>query len=99
MEGQDEASGEDLDWDACIHIPHRNDLGLGQGLVFEFVIDHLPDEYDGVREIFHKRGAYGRFKDLLQSKGLLQAWFDFEHQREEQELRKWCKESEIQLSG
>ena len=74
-EDQDETSGEDLDRDAWIHIPHKNDLGLGQELVFEFVTDHLADEYDWVRQVFRKRGAYSKFKDLLQSRGLLQAWF------------------------
>lgn len=95
----DEISDEDLDWDMCIEIPHKNDLGLGQELVFEFVEKHLPDEYHRVRQIFRKRGGYSRFKSLLGSKGLLQSWFDFENQREEQALRQWCHENEIELSG
>jgi hypothetical protein len=95
----DEIADADLDWDASIDIPHRNDLGLGHELVFEFVADHLPDEYERTRQIFRRRGAYGRFKGLLDSKGLLQTWFDFEHEREEQALRQWCEENEIQLSG
>lgn len=94
----DEMSDEDLDGDACIEIPHKNDLSLGRELVFEFVTDHLPDEYEHARHIFGTPGAYGRFKALLESKGLLQMWFDFEHRREEQALREWCKENEIQLS-
>ena len=95
----DEISDEDLEWDACIDIPHKNDLGLGHELVFEFVEKHLPDDYHRVRQIFQKRGAYGRYKDLLESKGLLQSWYDFEDQREEHLLRQWCKENEIKLSG
>jgi len=95
----DEITDADLDLDACIDIPHRNDLGLSQELVFEFVADHLPDEYGRTQQIFRKRGAYGRFKDLLESKGLLQTWFDFEHEREEQALRQWCAENDIQSSG
>ena len=58
-------------------IPHKNDLDLGQALVFEFAASHLPDEYDRVRDIFRRRGAYGRFKDLLDSKGLLETWYRF----------------------
>ena len=95
----DEISDEDLDWENCIDIPHRNDLGLGQQLVFEFIETHLSEEYEHVQLIFHKRGAYSRFKDLLESKGLLQSWYDFESEREEQVLRRWCHENEIQISG
>jgi hypothetical protein len=95
----DEVDDEDLDWDKCIQIPHKNDLDLGQSLVFEFVEVHLPDDYDRVGQMFRRAGAYGRFKDLLDSKGLLEIWNDFESQREEQVLRQWCTENEIDLSG
>ncbi len=95
----DEISEADLDSDSCVKIPHRNDLGLGQQLVFEFVTEHLPDEYDQVREIFRRPGAYGRLKSLLTSKGLLDAWFEFERQHEEQELRRWSEMNGIELSG
>jgi hypothetical protein len=40
INGRDE---EDLDWDMCVEIPHKNDLELGQNLVFEFVESHLAD--------------------------------------------------------
>jgi hypothetical protein len=71
MGGIDEIGDEDLDWELCVEIPHKNDLDLGQRLVFEFVETHLSDEYQRVEQIFRRRGAYGRFKDLLESKGLL----------------------------
>jgi hypothetical protein len=55
-EGADlnEIGEEELDWNACIEIPHRNDLDLGQGLVFEFVESVLPGDYEHVRQIFRK---------------------------------------------
>jgi hypothetical protein len=95
----DEIEGKDLDLDMCIAIPHKNDLDLGQELVFEFVETYMPDGYDEVRQIFRRRGAYGRFKDFLERRGLLQKWYDFETQREEEALRDWCRENEIELSG
>ena len=95
----DEASDRDLPSDRCVEIPHRNDLGLGQELVFEFVAKHLPDESEQVQKIFGRRGAYAAFKNLLELKGLLQSWYDFEHPREEQALRQWCNENELELSG
>lgn len=95
--GIDEIKDEGVELEDCLEIPHKNDLGLGQRLVFEFVDRQLPDESDRVRLIFRKSGAYSRFKYLLQSKGLLEMWYDFESQREEQALREWCLEREITL--
>jgi hypothetical protein len=95
----DETSDKDLSRDRCIDIPHRNDLGLGQELVFEFIAEHLPDESEQVQQMFRRRGAYAHFKDLLELKGLLQSWYAFEHAREEQALRQWCDENELQVSG
>ena len=98
MRGLDEIGNEDLDSDTCIEIPHKNDLDLGQRLVFEFVESRVPDGYHRVQEIFRRRGAYGRFKDFLESKGLLQSWYDFENRRQEQALRDWCEENGIEIS-
>jgi hypothetical protein len=95
----DEIDDDNLDWNNCIVIPHKNDLGVGQELVFEFVKNHLADEYDQVRQIFKKRGAYGNFKNLLESRGFLQDWYNFENQHEEWALRHWCKENGIEISG
>ena len=95
----DEIDEDDLDWERCIEIPHQNDLDLGQELVFEFVEDHLLDAYEQVRRIFSRRGAYSRFKDLLESRGLLQEWHDFQNQREDQALRHWCELEGLEISG
>ena len=34
-----------------------------------------------------------------EEKGLLQSWYDFENQKQEQAVRQWCNENEIELSG
>jgi hypothetical protein len=94
----DEIGEEGIDWDAWIEIPHRNELDLGQELVFEFVESALPDDYERVRQIFRKQGAYRRFKGFLESKGLLDRWHDFENQRQEQALRQWAEENDLELS-
>jgi hypothetical protein len=94
----DEIDDDDLDWDKCIKIPHKNDLDMGQSLIFEFVEMQSPGDYNDVQQIFRKRGAYRRFKDFLERKGLLEMWYDFENKREEQALRQWCLENEIELS-
>ena len=82
-----------------LEIPHKNDLDLGKNLVFEFVEKYIPDDYEMVRKIFKKRGAYSRYKDLLDSRGVLQKWYDFENQREQSALIQWCEENEIDITG
>jgi len=74
-----------------LSIPHKKELDLGMPLVFGFVEQFLPDELDEVRRIFHKRGAYARFKDLLQRKNALVRWYDFETKATEEALRQWCE--------
>ncbi len=81
-----------------IEVPHKYDLDLGKNLIFEFVEAFLPDDYDYVRSIFRRRGAYRRFKDFLFRRGMLEAWYDYENERTEKALREWCKEEGIQLT-
>ncbi len=92
------AAAGDLEGVPYVEIPHKNDLDLGQELVFEFVDKHLPNAYERVRSFFDRPGAYGRFKDLLEDKDLLQAWYDFENARQEQALRQWCADNDVPLS-
>jgi hypothetical protein len=79
------------DEEKYLAIPHRKKLDLGKPLVFAFAEQFLPDELDEVRRIFHKRGAYARFKDLLHRKKALDRWYDFETKATEAALREWCE--------
>ena len=40
-------------------------LDLSSRLVFRFAREALPRDYDEVRRIFDRRGAYSKFKALL----------------------------------
>lgn len=82
-----------------IEIPHKNDLNLGRSLVFDFVADRLPGDLDTVHSIFRKKGAYSRFRGLLERKKLLDEWHKFEKEQEEKELRNWCEINKIKISG
>lgn len=86
-----------LDTDNCIDVPHKNDLDLGQKLVFEFIENNLPEKIGYVEKIFRKSGAYSRLKELLAEKGLLEKWYDFESSAEEKALRQWCTDNGIKL--
>jgi hypothetical protein len=90
---------EDLEeGDKYVRIPHKHDLDLGKRLVFAFISERLPDEYDEVRRYFSKRGAYARFKDLLARKRALDEWYKFEENAQKKALREWCEENSIEIS-
>jgi hypothetical protein len=80
-------------------IPHKNELNLGNNLAFDFVQEYLPTEYENVRSIFNRKGAYARFKSLLESTGKIEEWYNFEAKHTEQALREWCKEQGIITSS
>jgi len=82
-----------------ISVPHKNELDLGRDLVFDFISANLPGEYERIRGIFSRKGAYARFKDLLESKDQLEAWYEFERKATEKAIREWCKENGVNLDS
>ncbi|MFC1532038.1 UPF0158 family protein [Thermodesulfobacteriota bacterium] len=63
----------------------------------EFTSEYLPEELDKVYSIFHRKGAYSRYKDLLESKGMLEDWYRFENERRNLALKEWCRENNIEI--
>lgn len=94
----DEALPEDID-DGSLYVavPNQHDLNLGKHLALTFAEEMLGDSYQAVARIFHQRGAYGRFKDLLERKSLLQSWYDFEARATETALREWAAEEGLSI--
>jgi hypothetical protein len=80
-----------------IAIPHKNDLDLGRNLVYQYIEQYLSESSDTVRAFFRKKGAYSRFKDLLERKGRLEAWYVFEQQTVELALREWADRHDFQI--
>jgi len=95
---EDEEVPEDLDEANYYAVPHRRDLELGRRLALAFVQEELPGSLNKAREIFSRRGAYGRFKDLLRATGTLEKWYAFEEQETEAALREWCDDVGLPLS-
>ena len=95
----DEIPEEIFEDDNCVEIPNKNELNLGRNLVFEFVERYLPGDFDKIRHIFRRKGAYGRFKDYLKDRNFLQNWYDFENSRQTEALREWCENNKIKLIG
>jgi hypothetical protein len=94
----DEELPEDIDDESkYIAVPHKNDLDLGNRLVFRFAEHHLPDDYDEVRDMFRSRGAYRRFRELLARRNALDAWYAYENQATVDALREWCASRGVEL--
>jgi len=83
--------------DRYLAIPHKSDLDLGRKLALRFVARELPDCYEQAEGFFRRKGAYARFKQLLESEGVLEKWYRFEEESVERALRDWCAENDIQL--
>jgi hypothetical protein len=94
----DEDLPEDIE-DASIYVavPNKYDLNLGKNLALTFAEDQLADSYQTIENIFRQRGAYRRFKALLERKDYLQAWYDYQTKATELALRKWAAEEGITI--
>jgi hypothetical protein len=82
-----------------IAIPHKNDLDLGKRLALAFTSQFLENDFEKVQDIFRRKGAYSRFKDILERSGLLAQWYEFEAKAQEKALREWCEVNSIEISG
>ena len=80
------------DEEKYIELPTKRDLDLGSQLVFDFTLNHMLDDYDRVREIFRRRGAYSQFKDLLHRKDLIDQWYQYEREKTDEKRSAWCEE-------
>ena len=90
---------EDIDdEEKYIQLPSKRELDLGVPLVMDFVRQVLPRDFDDVSDMFDRRGAYGRFKQLLIRRRALEQWYDFEQKATERALREWCELNSIVLA-
>ncbi len=89
----DEELPVDIDDESIyVQIPDKNELGLGRDLVFQFIAERLPDSSQTVHGYFARRGAYGKFKDLLLKKSMLATWHTYEQKAYEVALLAWGRE-------
>lgn len=92
----DEELPDDLDENSdYVEIPSKQAMDLGDRLVFRFSAEYLPDHVDTVQVIFSRRGAYGRFKDLLEQVGKLEEWYRYEENAVSEAVLEWCRANEI----
>jgi hypothetical protein len=83
--------------DRYVAVPHKHDLDLGRELVFRYAAQHLPHRLDEILDLFHARGAYRRFRALLEAENRLQQWQAFEEEATRRALQEWCDDNGLQL--
>ena len=72
----DELPDDIDDEEKYLVIPGKHELGLGKPLVLDFAREVLPNDFDELRSIFSKRGAYRKFKALLARRGAVDRWYN-----------------------
>jgi hypothetical protein len=99
LEELEEPLSDDIEDDEkYIAIPDKRELGLGKPLALSFAREFLPNEFDEVRYIFGKRGAYRKFRALLERRRAVERWYEFEAKVTKQALREWCELNLIELA-
>ena len=80
----DDELPEDVEDDEkYLEIPDKRELDLGKPLALNFALQFLPEDFDEVRRMFRRRGAYANFKHLLARRRVLEQWYDFEQKATE----------------
>jgi hypothetical protein len=95
----EEVPGDVEDEEKYLPIPDERSLDLGQTLVFNFVEAELPNEYDRVRQMFRRPGAYRQFHKLVDDRDLRERWHAFRDEQTRAALKEWCEENGLQLDG
>lgn len=95
----DEEIPEDIDEnEKYILLPTKQELELGKSLALNFANETIIDLSNEVYSIFSSKGAYSRFKTLLERKGLLEQWYKYEQEKTREAIKEWCITNEIQCS-
>ena len=74
-------------------VPHKNELNLGRALVFEFLETQAPTLVPTVESFFRQRGAYAKFKTLLERQQLLAQWYAHEAAATRRVLEAWASDN------
>ena len=80
-------------------VPTRQDLRLGKRLAVRFVQTSFPARLEETHAMFAARGAYARFKDMLEGEQALDAWYAFEAEAVERGLREWADSEALAVAA
>ena len=88
---EDEIPGDIDNIEKYAPVPDKRDLGLDSRLVFDFAARYLDGQYEVIRNMFRRKGAYAQFKALLEQQDLLGDWYAFSEERTLGALKEWCE--------
>lgn len=95
--GAEQELPEDLGTtDDYLEVPNQRDLDLGNAMALAFTEAEMAQNYDQVREMFRKKGAYANFSRLLEASNLRDKWHKFQEERTRQALSEWCRENGLE---
>jgi hypothetical protein len=99
VDPKDEPLPDDIeDDDRYLGLPDKRDLDLGKPLAIAFSERFMERDYQDVRDIFSRRGAYGRFKALLERRGVLDQWYAFETEATREALKTWAADNDLAIA-
>ena len=78
-------------------VPDKQYLDLGITLALDFAAQYLAEQYDDVRNIFRRKGAYRRFKELLHRRELLEKWYAYGEEHTIKALEYWCESEGLSI--
>jgi hypothetical protein len=90
---------DDIDDEKYVAVPHKNELGLGKPLVMDFANQVMPEYAQEISDIFYRKGAYAKFRALLEKADYIDQWYAFEAATNDHVLRQWCIENKIEIQG
>ena len=90
--GEEEIPDDIRESSRYLLVPTKKDLGLAKPLVMAFVREALPNDYDTVAHYFRTKGAWLKFRTLLQIRGdALDRWYRYEERAIEVALTQWVE--------
>ena len=103
-QGADLPDEEDLpdnldDESEYVQVPHRNVLGLGRALALKFGDEVVPALQREIGEAFRRKGAFRRFRDLLQRAGMLERWYQYEQAAVRAALVEWALDNGFTIAS
>ena len=93
----DELPDDIEDSEKYVPIPDKRELDLGKPLVLDFARQFLPTTSMKFGKYSAAKAPTPNSRDLLDRRGALDHWYDFEAKVEEKALRMWCDLNSIEV--
>ena len=95
---EDELPDDLYENEKYLEIPDKREFDLGKPLAIKFIQYFLPDDLDQVYSIFRSKGAYSRYKNMLEKRGALEKWYEFEQESLRNCITEWCEDNGVKIS-